>query len=160
MAFLQCGALSFSIKDLNEIEAQRFIDPADIARLKNIERLKLALPVRTIRLESESTFIASVRRTIFDFFQSDIAGHSLADTLKWLVFEEFGTPTAWSLASCPLCGERNIRLESGSFSSLHTAPCSACGGSLFVTDVLRLHEAIDEELGAGGIPGNADATEP
>lgn len=153
MAFLQCGALSFSIKDLNEIEAQRFIEPADIARLKNIERLKLALPVRTIRLASENTFVASVRRTIFDFFRLNIAGHSLADTLKWLVFEEFGIPTTWTLASCPLCWERAIELGDGSFSSLHTASCPACGGTLFITDVLRLHEAIDEELGAGGILG-------
>jgi hypothetical protein len=153
MAFMQCGALSFSIKDLDGIDAQSFIDPADMGRLKNIERLKLALPIRTIRLKDESSFSASVRRTIFEFFRRDIAGHSLAETLKWLIFEEFGTKGTWSLASCPLCQTRDISLASSDFDANFTAKCPACKGDLFITDTLRLHEAIDEELGAGGILG-------
>jgi hypothetical protein len=153
MAFLQCGALSFSMKDLRDIDAQRFIDPADMARLKNIERLKFALPLRTIRLATESTFTASIRRTIFDFFCANIAGHSLAASLKWLVFEEFNKATPWSLASCPLCKASSVELESTSFGPDFCCPCPECKGQLFITDVLRLHEAIDEELGAGGIVG-------
>ena len=31
MAFIQCGALSFSTKDLDGIDAQAFIDPADLS---------------------------------------------------------------------------------------------------------------------------------
>ena len=30
MAFMQCGALSFSVKDLESVGAQAFIDPADM----------------------------------------------------------------------------------------------------------------------------------
>src|SRR5579863_578318 len=112
MAFMQCGALSFSIKDLDGIDAQSFIDPADMGRLKNIERLKLALPVRTIRLKDETSFSASVRRTIFEFFRRNVAGHSLAESLKWLIFEEFATKVTWSLASCPVCQTRGIELSS------------------------------------------------
>jgi hypothetical protein len=153
MAFVQCGALSFSIKDLDGIDAQSFIDPADMGRLKNIERLKLALPIRTIRLKSEASFAASVRRIIFDFFGSNVAGHSLVETLKWLIFEEFSTKVTWSLASCPLCGTRDIALDSSNFGSGSTCKCPACSGELFITDALRLHEAIDEELGAAGILG-------
>ena len=85
MAFLQCGALSFSVKDLESIGTQPFIDPADMSRLKNIERLKFALPIRTIRLNSETTFSASVRRIIFDFYRSKFGEGSLAETLAWLV---------------------------------------------------------------------------
>jgi hypothetical protein len=68
IAFLQCGALSFSVKDLDQIDNQTFIDPSDMSRLKNIERLKLALPSRGIRLLREDSFSASVRKTIFNFF--------------------------------------------------------------------------------------------
>jgi len=39
------------------------------------------------------------------------------------------------------------------FASSFTFPCSACKKTLFLTDCLRLHEAIDDELGAGGILG-------
>jgi len=153
MAFIQCGALSFSTKDLDGIDAQAFIDPADMGRLKNIERLKLALPVRTIRLKDETSFSTSVRKTIFDFFRRDIAGRSLAETLKWLIFEEFTSNVEWSLASCPLCKTRDIELRGSDFDTGFTTTCPACKGDLFITDVLRLHEAIDEELGAGGILG-------
>jgi hypothetical protein len=31
--------------------------------------------------------------------------------------------------------------------------CASCGGTLYLTDMFRLHEAIDDELGAGGILG-------
>jgi hypothetical protein len=153
MAFIQCGALSFSIKDLDGIESQPFIDPADMGRLKNIERLKLALPIRTIRLKNEASLGASVRRSIFDFFRRIVAGHALADTLKWLIFEEFTGNVEWTLASCPLCQAREIELHSSDFGPESTATCPACKGDLFITDVMRLHEAIDEELGAGGILG-------
>lgn len=141
------------MKDLDDIDAQPFIDPADIARLKNIERLKLAFPVRTIRLKDEVSFSTSVRKTIFDFFKSNTTGKSLACTLKWLVFEEFATEVPWRLASCPLCGARDVELQSSSFGSEFTTKCLTCNGQLFITDVLRLHEAVDEELGAGGILG-------
>jgi hypothetical protein len=43
MHFLQVGALYFRFEDLLKIEAREFILPEDMARLKNIERLKLAL---------------------------------------------------------------------------------------------------------------------
>lgn len=31
--------------------------------------------------------------------------------------------------------------------------CSKCGKDLFLIDIFRLHEAIDDEIGAGGILG-------
>ena len=39
------------------------------------------------------------------------------------------------------------------FAPNFTCPCPSCGQELFITDVLRLHEAIDEELGSAGILG-------
>lgn len=33
----------------------------------------------------------------------------------------------------------------------HTFECPECSGKIYLTDVLRLHEAIDDELGAGGM---------
>src|SRR6478672_1505044 len=41
--FLQFGALFFKLEDLAEIDAAAFIAPQDMARLKKIQRLKLAL---------------------------------------------------------------------------------------------------------------------
>jgi len=155
MCFFQFGALVFSLQDLQDIEQSKFIDPADMARLKNIQRLKLALPVRHIKVDDETTLTHSVRRALWNFFIHDIDGTSLADTLRWLVFEEF-LPTAsshWKLASCPSCDARNILLQRDEMEANNTVSCPACSKSIFVTDVLRLHEAVDDELGAGGILG-------
>tara|TARA_R110000782_G_scaffold160861_3_gene252912 strand:- start:1619 stop:2926 length:1308 start_codon:yes stop_codon:yes gene_type:complete len=155
MCFFQFGALVFSLEDLREIEQSKFIDPADMARLKNIQRLKLALPVRHIKVGDEATLTHSVRRALWDFFTQDIDGTCLADTLRWLVFEEF-LPTAssqWKLASCPHCGARNVSLQRTEMVTNNTANCPACSKSISITDVFRLHEAVDDELGAGGILG-------
>jgi hypothetical protein len=154
MAFIQCGALSFSVKDLEGLEKAPFIDPADMNQLKNIERLKLALPIRTIRLEKEKSFTDSVRRTLFEFFLGPVGGSTLGETLAWLIFHEFGnSTTVWTLASCPLCAARDIPLGRANLGTDYTFKCAACSQELFITDVLRLHEAIDEETGAGGILG-------
>jgi hypothetical protein len=85
---------------------------------------------------------------------SNVGGSPLAKTLRWLIFEEFRTDkTKWSLASCPLCQTQDIGLSSDVVSANYTFSCPSCGGELLITDVLRLHEAIDEEIGAGGILG-------
>lgn len=154
MAFIQCGALSFATQDLDGLSKQSFIAPEDMTRLKNIERLKLALPMRGIRLEKETSFKSSVRRTIFEFFSNNVGETSLAETLAWLVFQEFdGNTQEWTLASCPLCDCSGVKISRSSFRSDCTFDCNHCNQELFITDVLRLHEAVDEEIGAGGILG-------
>jgi len=40
----------------------------------------------------------------------------------------------------------------------YTFVCNHCGQEIFLTDVFRLHEAIDDELGAGGILGYVTTT--
>ena len=155
MCFFQFGALVFSLDDLLEIEQSKFIDPSDMAKLKKIQRLKLALPVRHIKVDNEPTLTHSVRRTLWSFFSKDIDGTSLADTLRWLIFEEFLPKPSeeWRLASCPHCAARNVLLSRKEMMVGNSVSCPGCSGQIFVSDVLRLHEAIDDELGAGGILG-------
>src|SRR5207237_6745531 len=45
ICFFQMGALIFSVEDLETINEQAFIDPDDMAKLKNITRLKVTLRV-------------------------------------------------------------------------------------------------------------------
>jgi len=47
LCFIQFGALVFSVSDLEEISRKEFIDPTDMARLKEVERFKLAVRRRT-----------------------------------------------------------------------------------------------------------------
>jgi hypothetical protein len=154
LCFFQFGVLSFSVADLESLEKQAFIDPEDMAKLKRIERLKLALPVRNVALKEQSSLTASVRAALYEFFVREMDGTSLMDSLKWFVFEEYGTPCdQYVLASCPECGERSIALSRVQVTAAGRVPCTKCGKRLYLTDVFRLHEAIDDDIGAGGILG-------
>lgn len=159
MCFFQFGALIFSVEDLDDLEEQPFIDPEDMSKLKRIERLKLTLPIRNITFKEESTLTNSVRRAVHDFFQKKMDDERLADTLSWFIFGEYGPRvSAWTLASCPVCATPNVQLRRVAMTSHHTFSCDDCGGEIFLSDVFRLHEAVDDELGAGGILGYVTTT--
>jgi hypothetical protein len=43
VCFFQFGALTFTVSDLNKLDQAAFLRPEDMQRLKNLERIKLAL---------------------------------------------------------------------------------------------------------------------
>lgn len=154
IAFFQFGALVFDIADLEALDEQPFIDPDDMARLKQIRRLELALPIRNVGLKDQPTLTHSVRRALYDFFRDPIDGVSLMETLEWLVFERFndrqgGGVDVYNLATDPHTGAPNLALPHAAMKEDHT--WDSAQGTVYLTDVFRLHEKIDDELGAGGI---------
>ncbi len=154
LTFFQFGALFFKTEDLEAISKKAFIDPEDMARLNTIERYKLALPTKNILLKDASTFIESFRKSLFDFFTKGSGGDTFAETLKWLIFQEFDSPIdTYSLSSCPKCGEGNIALGAKTKKNDYTFECPQCKEEIYITDIFRLHEAIDDEMGAGGALG-------
>jgi hypothetical protein len=154
LGFFQFGALAFSIADLESLEKSAFIDPEDMAKLKHIERLKLTLPIRNIGLRDE-TLTNSVRIALHEFFKQARDGTSLLDTLKWFLFEEYrgGGVPEYNLANCPICKTSNVAMVRTAVALDGTVPCSHCKKNLYLIDAFRLHEAIDDEIGAGGILG-------
>ncbi len=152
ICFYQFGALIFDIEDLEGLAIQPFINPDDIQKLKRIQRFKLTLPVRNVTVKGEKTVTASVRRTIYRFFMETVDDGQLIETLKWLVYEDFDARLdSWTLASCPVCAQPKLPLQKKALSKEFTFKCDSCKADIYLTDVFRLHEAIDDELGAGGI---------
>lgn len=152
ISFFQFGALIFKIEDLENLEHKPFIAPKDMAKLKNLERQKLVVPIKNIRFEEEETLTHSVRKTIHDFMCN--GNMKLVEALKWLIFEEYNAPIdSWTLASCPHCEGTSINLQRSEMDDDFTFSCTECSEIIYLSDVLRLHEAIDDELGAGGILG-------
>ena len=162
ICFFQFGALIFSVSDLEGLEQQAFIEPADMSKLKKIQRLKLTLPIKNISLKSETTLTHSVRRAIFEFFKRKMDNRTLIEALKWLVFEEYldGSNKTWNLASCPYCGMPNVALNRSAMAVDYTfrGTHANCDEDIFLTDVFRLHEAVDDELGASGVLGYVTTT--
>ena len=156
IAFFQFGALFFKHKDLVNLKEKPFIDPDDISKLQNIQRIKLVIPTKGIALDNERDFTSSVRRSIYEFFMTQPDEDSFMNALKWLIFEEYQPMDrqrqVWHLATCPDCGN-GVDIKHNDIRKDYTVICPTCGNKIYLTDVLRLHEAIDNELGAGGILG-------
>lgn len=155
IAFFQFGALFFKHQDLLDLKEKPFIDPEDFSKLQNIQRIKLVVPTKGIALDDEIDFVSSVRRSIYEFFLSQPEKNGFIDALKWLIFEEYrssANATVWHLASCPHCG-LGVDIKKQDVLADYTIVCPNCGKKIYLTDVLRLHEVIDNELGAGGILG-------
>ncbi len=157
VGFFQFGALTFNVRDLEQLGKQSFIDPDDMTKLKQIQRLELVLPIRNVALKDESTLTNSVRKAMYDFFRSEL-DDGLA-TLKWLIFQEYSQPlNEWILASCPHCMRCNVPLHRNRISKDYKWKCEFCRNEIYLTDVFRLHEAIDDNIGAGGILGYVTVT--
>lgn len=152
VTFFAFGPLLFRLEELRKLDRQPFIAPEDLARLKNIQRFSLVLPTRNISRAGQS-LTDSVRSTLHDFFATPQSGDKpLMGTLRWIIFRLWTSDgeKTWELPSCPNadCGRSPVILTPD---SPDMQACTSCGGPIYMIDTFRLHEAIDEEQGAGGI---------
>lgn len=154
-AFFQFGAVLFNVEDLEGLSEKPYIFPEDMQKLHNLQRFKLAVPIKNIVSDSESSLKNSVRKVIYDFFMKERDRTTFMETLKWFIFEEYRDAPldSYTLASNP-----NLDVGTGKFILNRTSINSdytfdSPEGKVYLTDVFRLHEVIDEEYGAGGMLG-------
>lgn len=159
IAFFQFGALLFKAADLAQISAQAFIAPEDMAKLKNLERIKLALPTKNLRFKDGVSLTETIRKTLFEFcVNQKIEDSALIDTLAWFVYQRFkgaGRPqeaAVFHLAQNPNAPGEGIDLRENEMEQ-HTFKCPKTKKPIYLTDIFRFHEVIDEERGASGILG-------
>lgn len=155
ITFFTFGPLLFKLADLRALDTRHFISPEDLHKLKNIERYTLVLPTRGIRHGAQPSLAATVRRALFDFFDQERGSdrERLMESLRWFLFRRWkrepDDALKIELAQCPYgCGQ-------GALSFVHADPdtrdCPGCRRPVYLTDVFRLHERVDEETGASGI---------
>jgi len=155
IAFFQFGALLFSIDDLESLSEKPFIFPEDMKKLNDLQRYKLALPIQTISYKNQSSLKDSVRKAIYDFFiaQGDLG--SFMETLSWFLFRDYEKKPldTYKLSHHPSLGlgSGGIELKRSSMKEDYTFDNP--NGLIFLTDVFRLDEVVDEDLGAAGMLG-------
>ena len=161
LTFFQFGSLLIKQEDLDEIAGKPFVSPGDIKKLKEIERDKFVLPVKNVRMQGTMDFRNIVRKVIQDFFRkTNSGGSSMLDTLDWFIFRGYdpgGAPGVFVLNSCPHCRTSEIRLERDKMDlSRYSWSCTyeKCREEIYLTDVFRLFERVDEEAGAEAIVGH------
>ncbi len=159
LAFFQFGALVFSKQDLMRVGNTPHPSPEDMQKLRNLERLKFAMPMSNMRLGDASSLVESVRLSFYRFLcDCQVSGSPLIESLEWLVFQEFlripGEDRLWNLASnpCTVDGE-HVTLKQNEMRPDYTFQCQKTNRTIYLSDVFRLHERVDEDLGAGGVLG-------
>ena len=154
IAFFTFGPLLFQLADLRALDEKRFLAPEDLARLKRIERYTLVLPTKGIRRHGQPSLKSTIRSTIYEFFTTPRGNDDkLIASLEWFLFRRWkrngDDAHTQTVEHCPSgCGHGTTRF---SFGEPTEKSCPNCGAPVYLTDVFRLHERIDEELGAGGI---------
>lgn len=155
ITFFQFGEILLNIKDLDEMSDAPFISREMMSKLKDLERRKLVLPTKNVSYKNNLTLTESVRKSVYEFFIGKNKSQSLIATLFWLIFELYNEPIqSYNLSQCPNCGEKNISLRRSDFNDDYISnSCTTCNKTIYLTDIFRFHEIIDDELGAGGILG-------
>ena len=155
IAFFQFGALLFNREDLDSLTEKSFIFPEDMQKLHNLQRFKLAIPIKNIVSHKQKTLTDSVRKTIHEFFIRPRESSCFMETLYWLIFQEYKTTAldSYTLSNDPNVGigSGKIELKKGEMNKDFTFQINS--KTIYLTDVFRLHEAIDDEQGASGILG-------
>lgn len=155
ITFFQFGEILLNTKDLDEISKMPFISRESMSKLKELERSKLVLPTKNVSYKKNMTLTHSVRWSIYEFFKNKNDGTTLLETVHWLIYEIYNIPAeTYILSRCPHCDEKNVIVNRTDFDTDFVCrSCRACNEEIFITDLFRLHEAVDDELGAGGILG-------
>lgn len=158
ITFFQFGSLLIKGSDLDEMEKKPFVSPSDINKLKKIEREKFVLPTKNVALKKGIDFRTTVREAIHEFFKKKHSGtSSILETLHWFIFEKYNpasTKSNYKLSQCPHCGTKDIYLENDRINlPNYSWNCThdKCGKEILITDVFRLFEKIDDDVGATGI---------
>jgi len=158
ITFFQFGSLFIKSSDLDEMEKKPFVSPSDINKLKKIEREKFVLPTKNVALKKGVDFRTTVREAIQDFFKKKHSGiTSILQTVYWFIFEEYDLLSVkknYKLSQCPSCGTKDIYLEKDKMNSQNFSwSCThdLCKKEIFITDIFRLFEKVDNDAGATGI---------
>ncbi len=155
ISFFQIGTLLLKVEDLNNLSASPFISREAMSKIKELERDKLVLPTKNVSYRKSLTLIESVRHSVYEYFKKKGEKTSLLDTLYWFLYQTYDSRlSSFQLANCPNCGESKVQLKASDFNSeFKSRSCTSCNEDIFLTDIFRFHEVVDNEIGAGGILG-------
>ena len=160
LCYYNVGILTFKTQDLFGLEECQIINPDDLGRLKNLNPFSFVVPMKNVKLKNKD-FVVSIREAIFEIFKNnelsnkdkDTSG-SLLNTIKWLIFREYGDKNGEMKISCPNCKKEILTFKKQTDSYLDEKndfiKCE-CGGLAYITDCFELHDLVDEISGAGAI---------
>ena len=146
ISFLQYGVSYFEMGDLIELDELEFIGYEDISKLNNFNIFHFVLPTKNIRLEDCENINDSFRQVLYEHFLNvDVEDYNLMDTLAWFMFREYDHDNKRNFVSiqCPHCAT-NANLYK-SVMNEYVFKCPHCGKTIYLTDVLKIHNSVTED---------------
>jgi len=142
---------SVSIVDLEKkhsLASSEFIDPQKFNDMFNSSLLTFVTPGHNVILKNDLSPIQSIRLALYEFFlQKPFNSLSLLDTMH-IILKSKSNKISFL---CPnLDCHENIEWDLNKSNS-YVGKCPTCGEDIYLSDWLRLHEAVDEEFGTGSI---------
>jgi len=145
VGYMQVAGVLVHLEEMLSQSQQPFVDPAVIRSAARESLLSIVLPGSNVCREGVDTVRNSWRMEMFELFRDyDVEGQSILDLLFRLL--KLGKRTSISgdkvvLGRCSAsssCSATNIAIPKT------PTKCPQCGGTLFPTDVLRVHEEVRE----------------
>ncbi|MCT4605737.1 MAG: DNA double-strand break repair nuclease NurA [Marinisporobacter sp.] len=157
IAFFNLGVLLFEREALENIERSVIINPEDLKKLKEIDKIPLAIPARNVLMKGCQDFSHGVRKVIYQFFNSKASSafpdKTLIEALRWLMFR--GWSDGEKVVPLDFCPYEDCKSKKTEFyrHGPNVVTCKSCGREIYLTDYFRFHEIINEPNGASGIFG-------
>lgn len=150
-SYITIASVLLNVEKIRELDQRRPVNPVEFRATEKAESIDCALPGCNVISEGENSAKNSLRKSIFEVFQStqmSAEGESLLDTYEALLQYKplTNSPQKCPYEDCP--GERDFRLGM----SQYTCPCTF-KRSLYSTDALRIHERMSPAGSNGAIFG-------
>jgi hypothetical protein len=140
-SYVTVASVLLNVEKVRQLDQQRPVNPKEFRTTEKAESIDCALPGCNVICEGESSAKASLRKSIFEVFESvqmSSEGETLLDTYEALLKYK---PITNSAQKCPYedCpGDQDFKRDVGKYS------CScALARSLYSTDALRIHERMN-----------------
>lgn len=153
IGYVTLSTVVIILDKVRELEKQQFIDPKKFRETEEPTSIDSLFVGCNVVLTGEDSAKSSMRKMLFDQFKTrQVFGNSesLLDTYEYLLRERM---TGGRASKCPHDNcEADYQFNSGEYT------CDDCGGKLYSTDALRLHELLNSSGTSGEMYGQIKET--
>jgi len=145
IGYVTIASVLLDVAKMLRLDAHRPVDPKEFRTIENAESIDSALPCSNVIIDNEQNARDSFRRALYELFQNNRMsekGETILDTyealLRYKPAEEAHKPT---------CPHEDCLLKDKAYQRGHGEYTCSCllSRSLFSTDALRIHEALNPE---------------
>ena len=152
VGYIAIAAVLMNVAKIKELDFQRPVNPISFRETENVESIDSVFPGCNIVLDSETTAKNSLRKALFETFETNQLfsdGESLLDTYEALLQFKPENPKP----DCPYAEDEDCRSNDGKFlanGGIYRCQCPL-KNTLYSTDALRIHEGMFPDSSNGAM---------